>query len=44
MIDFQAAERRRLEEPASEIGLESLCAMVCTTLLAGIQPYFGSSG
>ena len=29
MIDFQAAEKRRLEEPASEIGLESLCAMVC---------------
>ncbi|XP_048131260.1 exocyst complex component SEC6 isoform X3 [Rhodamnia argentea] len=27
MIDFQAAERQRLEEPASEIGLESLCAM-----------------
>lgn len=29
MIDFQAAERQRLEEPASEIGLEALCAMVC---------------
>lgn len=29
MIDFQAAERKRLEEPASEIGLEPLCAMVC---------------
>lgn len=29
MIDFQAAERQRLEEPASEIGLEPLCAMVC---------------
>ncbi|XP_027098905.2 exocyst complex component SEC6-like [Coffea arabica] len=28
MIDFQAAERQRLEEPASEIGLEPLCAMV----------------
>lgn len=28
MIDFQAAERLRLEEPASDIGLESLCAMV----------------
>ncbi|XP_071927795.1 exocyst complex component SEC6-like [Coffea arabica] len=27
MIDFQAAERQRLEEPASEIGLEPLCAM-----------------
>ncbi|XP_027171303.1 exocyst complex component SEC6-like isoform X2 [Coffea eugenioides] len=30
MIDFQAAERQRLEEPASEIGLEPLCAMVLT--------------
>ena len=29
MIDFQAAERQRLEEPSSDIGLESLCAMVC---------------
>ena len=29
MIDFQAAERKRLEEPASEIGLEPLCAVVC---------------
>lgn len=29
MIDFQGAERQRLEEPASEIGLEALCAMVC---------------
>ena len=28
MIDFQAAERKRFEEPASEIGLEPLCAMV----------------
>lgn len=28
MIDFQAAERQRLEEPASEDGLEHLCAMV----------------
>lgn len=28
MIDFQAAEKKRLEEPASEIGLEPLCAMV----------------
>ncbi|THG00557.1 hypothetical protein TEA_023084 [Camellia sinensis var. sinensis] len=27
MIDFQAAERKRLEELASEIGLEPLCAM-----------------
>ncbi|KAI9377640.1 hypothetical protein POPTR_019G088100v4 [Populus trichocarpa] len=32
MIDFQAAERKRLEEPASEIGLEPLCAMVCVLL------------
>lgn len=32
MIDFQAAERQRLEEPASEIGLEPLCAMVCDSL------------
>lgn len=32
MIDFQAAERQRLEEPASEIGLEPLCAMVCLPL------------
>lgn len=30
MIDFQAAERKSLEEPPSEIGLEVLCAMVCT--------------
>lgn len=28
MIDFQGAERQKLEEPASEIGLEALCAMV----------------
>lgn len=28
MIDFQAAEKKGLEEPASEIGLEPLCAMV----------------
>ncbi|KAJ0037668.1 hypothetical protein Pint_22876 [Pistacia integerrima] len=28
MIDFQAAERERLAEPASEIGLEPLCAMI----------------
>ena len=34
MIDFQAAERRRFEEPASEIGLEPLCAMVCNYLHA----------
>lgn len=28
MIEFQAAEKKGLEEPASEIGLEPLCAMV----------------
>ncbi|KAM5550837.1 hypothetical protein ABKV19_027273 [Rosa sericea] len=32
MIDFQAAERRRLEEPASEVGLEPLCAMINNNL------------
>ncbi|PIM97573.1 Exocyst complex subunit SEC6 [Handroanthus impetiginosus] len=32
MIDFQAAERQKLEEPASEIGLESLCAMINNNL------------
>ncbi|XP_022879096.1 exocyst complex component SEC6 [Olea europaea var. sylvestris] len=32
MIDFQAAERQRLEEPASEIGLEALCAMINNNL------------
>ncbi|XP_059631465.1 exocyst complex component SEC6 [Cornus florida] len=32
MIDFQAAERQRMEEPASEIGLESLCAMINNNL------------
>ncbi|KAB5512639.1 hypothetical protein DKX38_029667 [Salix brachista] len=32
MIDFQASERKRLEEPASEIGLEPLCAMVNNNL------------
>ncbi|KAI4352812.1 hypothetical protein L6164_007030 [Bauhinia variegata] len=32
MIDFQAAEKKRLEEPASEIGLEPLCAMVNNNL------------
>ncbi|XP_034701775.1 exocyst complex component SEC6-like isoform X1 [Vitis riparia] len=32
MIDFQAAEKRRLEEPASEIGLESLCSMINNNL------------
>jgi exocyst complex component 3 len=28
MLDFQAAERQRLEEPASDVGLENLCALV----------------
>ncbi|KAL5217972.1 hypothetical protein ABZP36_018656 [Zizania latifolia] len=28
MLDFQAAERQRLEEPASDVGLESLCALI----------------
>ncbi|TKY63726.1 Exocyst complex component SEC6 [Spatholobus suberectus] len=32
MIDFQAAEKKRLEEPASEIGLEPLCAMINNNL------------
>ncbi|KAG9140243.1 hypothetical protein Leryth_014677 [Lithospermum erythrorhizon] len=32
MIDFQAAEKKRLEEPAPEIGLESLCAMINNNL------------
>ncbi|MQL87918.1 hypothetical protein Taro_020477 [Colocasia esculenta] len=32
MIDFQAAERQRLEEPASDIGLEPLCAMINNNL------------
>ncbi|KAL5720288.1 SNARE-binding exocyst subunit S6 [Ranunculus cassubicifolius] len=32
MIDFQAAERRRLEEPASDIGLEPLCALINNNL------------
>lgn len=40
MIDFQAAERQGFEEPASEIGLEPLCAMVCVHLPSSIQPYF----
>ncbi|WOG91593.1 hypothetical protein DCAR_0310842 [Daucus carota subsp. sativus] len=30
--DFQAAQRKRLEEPASEIGLEPLCAMINNNL------------
>ncbi|CAA7405804.1 unnamed protein product [Spirodela intermedia] len=32
MIDFQAAERQRLEEPASDIGLEPLCAVINNNL------------
>ncbi|KAI3825881.1 hypothetical protein L1987_07591 [Smallanthus sonchifolius] len=32
MIDFQAALKKRLEEPASEIGLEPLCAMINNNL------------
>ncbi|KAG7942822.1 hypothetical protein I3843_15G006600 [Carya illinoinensis] len=32
MNDFQAAERKRLEEPASDIGLEPLCAMINNNL------------
>ncbi|XP_047340978.1 exocyst complex component SEC6 [Impatiens glandulifera] len=32
MIDFQAAERKRLEEPASDIGLEPLCALINNNL------------
>ncbi|GKB67389.1 exocyst complex component SEC6 [Tanacetum coccineum] len=28
MLDFQAAEKKRLEGPASEIGLEPICAMI----------------
>ncbi|CAN1181530.1 Exocyst complex component SEC6, partial [Linum perenne] len=32
MIDFQGAEKIRLKEPASEIGLEPLCAMINNNL------------
>ncbi|CAH2066807.1 unnamed protein product [Thlaspi arvense] len=32
MIDFQAAEKKRVEEPASDIGLEPLCAMINNNL------------
>ncbi|KAK1435514.1 hypothetical protein QVD17_01279 [Tagetes erecta] len=32
MIEFQAALKKRLEEPASEIGLEPLCAMINNNL------------
>lgn len=40
MIDFQAAEKKRLEEPASEIGLEPICAMVCNFLLSKLFKLF----
>ena len=36
MIDFQAAERERLAEPAPEIGLEPLCAMVSEIMIHGL--------
>ncbi|KAH8490238.1 hypothetical protein H0E87_022676 [Populus deltoides] len=32
MIDFQASERKRFQEPASEIGLEPFCAMINNNL------------
>ncbi|KAL0800789.1 hypothetical protein Bca101_055964 [Brassica carinata] len=32
MIDFQAAEKKRVGEPASDIGLEPLCAMINNNL------------
>ncbi|XP_062222006.1 exocyst complex component SEC6-like isoform X1 [Phragmites australis] len=32
MLDFQAAERQRLEEPAFDVGLESLCALINNNL------------
>eukprot|EP01018_Ginkgo_biloba_P039554 Gb_09867 [translate_table: standard] len=32
MVDFQVAERQRLEEPVAEIGLEPLCAVVNNNL------------
>ncbi|KAJ1698090.1 hypothetical protein LUZ63_006602 [Rhynchospora breviuscula] len=32
MIEFQAAERKRLDEPASDVGLEPLCAMINNNL------------
>ena len=40
MIDFQAAEKKRLEEPASEIGLEPLCAMVSVIFFASVGLLF----
>ncbi|CAH9125608.1 unnamed protein product [Cuscuta epithymum] len=33
MIDFQGAERKRLQEPAFEVGLKPLCAMINNNLL-----------
>ncbi|KAL3639283.1 SNARE-binding exocyst subunit S6 [Castilleja foliolosa] len=32
MIDFQAAQRQKLEEPASEINLEAVCAVINNNL------------
>uniref|UniRef100_A0A453PJR6 Exocyst complex component Sec6 n=1 Tax=Aegilops tauschii subsp. strangulata TaxID=200361 RepID=A0A453PJR6_AEGTS len=32
MLDFQAAERQSLEEPASDVGLETLCALINNNL------------
>ncbi|KAL3640785.1 SNARE-binding exocyst subunit S6 [Castilleja foliolosa] len=32
MIDFQSAQRQKLEEPASEINLEALCAVINNNL------------
>ncbi|KAK3155290.1 hypothetical protein QOZ80_2BG0201290 [Eleusine coracana subsp. coracana] len=32
MLDFQAAERQRIEEPASDVVLESLCALINNNL------------
>ncbi|KAL5212816.1 hypothetical protein ABZP36_023663 [Zizania latifolia] len=32
MLDFQAAERQRLEEPAADVALESLCALINNNL------------
>lgn len=33
MGDFQLAQRKRLEEPVADIGLEPLCAIVRVRLL-----------
>jgi hypothetical protein len=40
MIDFQAAEKKRVDEPASDIGLEPLCAMVCQKIWLFWWHYF----